>query len=377
MKLNKNKIIVSALALGIGASLVGSVGSTIAWYQYSTRANVSFLGQASGISGNLQMRFANDEAASNSWRTRITYEEIQTKLIAGGYLNDNKVTPMTFGAMDKDAALPENGYIQPVYGVADMSKWTKASKKHYAQFELELRYNERDGVEEGGADEKNVAKDVYLSKLLIQEDYTNNNANVNKEDLSEAVRVHVHTYHSDDEDGTKQDRLISKNGGTTVTNGKLNLGNGADYDKAYTGTDDGAEFGFGDGTQFGYVNYGAGEQVSYAAATAVNDNHKYLDASETEQTETTYPVLANSDGNKLTDLTYTAGTESVDKKIGSLVAGDSAYLRVRVTIWVEGWQKLSDHAATPNYKAIWNAVQYANSKFNVGIQFAVKDVLAE
>ena len=71
MKFSKNKIIVSALALAIGASLAGSVGSTIAWYQYSTRANVSFLGQASGISGNLQMRFKGED--DSKWRTKITY----------------------------------------------------------------------------------------------------------------------------------------------------------------------------------------------------------------------------------------------------------------------------------------------------------------
>ena len=386
MKFNKNKIVVSALALAIGTSLAGSIGSTIAWYQYSTRANVSFLGQASGISGNLQMRFANDDSAGNTWRTRITYTEIENKLIAGGYLNDKKVTPMTFGAMDKDDDIPMDsaatpaplGYVQPIFGVADMSKWAKASKKHYAQFELELRYNERDGVKEGNpeADEKNVAKDVYISKLLIQEDYTNEAAE--KEDLSEAVRVHIHAYKSDDEANTKQNRLISKNGGTTVTNGKLDLdGDGAD-DKAYSGTDDGAEFGFGQGTTEGFITYGNGAQVSYAAAEEVNNNHKYLDAAEEEQTETTYPVLVKSDGNALTDLKYTGASGEVDKKIGSVVEGEEAYLRVKVTIWVEGWQKLSDYATpTAHYKAIWNAAQYANSKFNVGIQFAVQDAFAE
>ncbi len=376
MKFSKNKIIVSALALAIGASLAGSVGSTIAWYQYSTRANVSFLGQASGISGNLQMRFKDE--GDDAWRTRITYTELETKLVAGGYLNDKKVTPMTFGAMSKDDDLPENGYIQPYYGVADMTKWAKASKKHYAQFELELRYNERDGIEEGtpAKDEKNVAKDVYLSKLLIQEDYTNEAAE--KEDLSDAVRVHIHAYKSDDEEHTKLNKLISKQGGTAVTCGKLDLDGDGANDKVYTGTDAGAEFGFGQGTTENEITYGSGLQTSYSANTAITENHSYLDAFEHPQTETTYPALVSSDGNKLTDLTYNNGTSNVDKKIGSVVEGDEAFLRVRVTIWVEGWQKLSDHATpTANYKAIWNAAQYADSKFDVGIQFAVQDAFAE
>ena len=386
MKFNKNKIVVSALALAIGTSLAGSIGSTIAWYQYSTRANVSFLGQASGISGNLQMRFANDDSAGNTWRTRITYTELEAKLIANGYLNDKKVTPMTFGAMDKDADIPMDGaatpaplgYVQPIFGVSDMSKWAKANKKHYAQFELELRYNERDGVKEGTpeADEKNVEKDVYLSKLLIQEDYTN--AAAEKEDLSEAVRVHVHAYKSDDEANTKVNKLISKNGGTTATSGKLDLDGENGVDKIYVGTDEGAEFGFGDGTTEETVIYGAGVQTAYAAHNAVVDNHKYLDANEAEQTETTYPALVTSDGNELKDLKYNNGTADVDKKIGKVEAGEDAYLRVRVTIWVEGWQKLSDHATpTAHYNAIWNATQYANSKFDIGIQFAVQDAFAE
>ena len=383
MKLNKNKIIVSALALAIGGSLAGSVGSTIAWYQYSTRANVSFLGQASGISGNLQMRFVGE--ANTAWRTRITYTEIENKLIAGGYLNEKKVTPMTFGAMDKDADIPMDGattpaplgYIQPAFGVANMSQWTKATKKHYAQFELELRYNERDGVlDTNDNDEANVQKDVYLSKLLIQEDYTNTSAD--KEDLSDAVRVHIHAYKSTDEANTKVNKLISKTGGTTATSGKLDLDGLDGNDKAYTGTDDGAEFGFGNGTSLEDVVYGSGVQTAYAANENVINNHKYLDANGDEQTETTYPALVTSNGNELKNLKYNDGTNDVDKRIGNTEAGEDAYLRVRVTIWVEGWQKLSDHATpTANYSSIWNAAQYANSKFNVGIQFAVQDAFAE
>ena len=369
MKLNKNKIIVSALALATGASLAGSVGGTIAWYQYSTRANVSFLGQSSGVSGNLQMRFS-DEGA-DAWRTRITYTELNTKLGLGGYAQN--VVPMTYGALDKDAALPEKAYVQPIAGVADMTKWNAASKKHYAQFELDLRYEERDGVKENSVDGKNVAKDVYLSQLLIQEDYSN--AAAEKKDLSDAVRVHIHAYKSDAEETVKADKLISKNGGTTATSGKLNLYNNANgaNDQAYTGN----EFGFGEGNSLQDVVYGGGVQTAYAANKAVNDAHNYLDANEQEQTETAYPALVGNDNNKLTDLKYTGPSGEVDKKIGSTVAGDQAYLRVKVTIWVEGWQKLSDYGSPAKYSAIWNEEKYINSKFNVGIQFAVQDAFAE
>ncbi len=371
MKLNKNKIIVSALALAIGGSLVGSVGSTIAWYQYSTRANVSFLGDASGISGNLQMRFSDED--NDAWRTKITYTELNAKLAAGHYAE--KIVPMTYGEMDKDADIKENAYIQPTYGIGDMAKWAKADKKHYAQFELDLRYVERDGEKQNGVDEKNVAKDLYLSKLLIQEDYKN--ADNEKKDLSDAVRVHIHTYKSDDEANTKQNRLISKQGGTTVTCGKLDLDGDTLPDKAYSGAADGAEFGFGENTAESFVIYGEGAQTSYATSAAINASHKYLDADEVEQTDTAYPALVNSENNKLTDLKYNDGNADVDKKIGSLVAGSEAFLRVRITIWVEGWQKLSDYGNPAKYSAIWDEVKYIGSQFDVGIQFAVQDAFAE
>ena len=371
MKLNKNTIIVSALALITGVSLAGSIGGTIAWYQYSTRANVSFLGQSSGISGNLQMRFSDE--GDNAWRTRITYTELQTKLTAGGYALSGKVMPMTYGALDKDAALPEKAYVQPIAGVANMTGWVEAKKEHYAQFELDLRYEERDGVKENNVDGKNIAKDVYLSKLLIQEDYTN--AAAEKKDLSDAVRIHIHAYKSDAEDTVKADRLISNQGGAIATEGKLNLSNNANNanDQAYSGN----EFGFGENNQLQDVVYGSGLQTSYAADKAVNDAHKYLDANEVEQTDTAYPALVGNDNNKLTDLKYTGPSGEVDKKIGSTVAGDQAYLRVKVTIWVEGWQKLSDYGSPAKYSAIWDETKYINSKFNVGIQFAVQDAFAE
>ena len=372
MKLNKNKIIVSALALAIGGSLVGSVSSTIAWYQYSTRANVSFLGTASGISGNLQMRFVGEN--DNAWRTKITYQEIAAELAANHYAE--KVVPMTYGALDKDENVKQKAYIQPVLGVSDTTKWVEASEKNYAQFELELRYNERDGVEDANnVDAENVAKDLYLSKLLIQQDYQN--AANEKKDLSDAVRVHIHTYKSDDEEHTAQNKLISKQGGTTATSGKLDLDGDTLDDTVYSGTDDGAEFGFGQGTAETAVVYGSGIQTAYSASAVVNAAHKYLDANEEEQTETTYPALVNSQNNKLTDLKYATGSGEVDKKIGSLVAGNEAYLRVRVTIWVEGWQKLSDYGEPAKYKAIWDEVKYVNSMFDVGIQFAVQDAFAE
>ena len=400
MKLNKNKIIVSALALAIGGSLAGSVGSTIAWYQYSTRANVSFIGESSGFSGNLQMRFAGEN--DNQWRTRITWQEMAAKLAANHYAE--KVVPMTFGGIGREADISNaSGYIQPLLGKPNMSDWIAASNKNFAQFELQLRYNERDGVKEGDEnnqkDEKNVEKKVYLSQLLIQEDA--NNAHNNKSDLSDAIRVHVASSYkelnmSDPEhpvlgDQQTKNKLISKLGGATLTQGTLDLDNDGQPDQAYP---DGDEFGFdylrndqdeiiyndqtGEPTRVGLhdVVYGDGAQISYAAKStytqqdADNEYLPYGKSAGQEVAAPIYPALAGSTGNKLDNLDYDddfdVDTPKVDKYIGSTIEAENEFLTVTVTIWVEGWQELDE-------SAIWDEVKYVDSSFNVGIQFAVED----
>ena len=441
MKLNKNKIIVSALALGIAGSLVGSVGSTIAWYQYSTRANVSYIGQASGFSSNLQMRFAGEN--DDAWRTRITWQEMNTKL--GNNMN---IVPMTFGALDKDGGLPEDGYVQPAPGVGNMAKWTKATNRNYAQFKLELR-----NVDRNGDAVQDSIEDVYISKLLIQEDASN--AANNKHDLSDAIRVHISTSHKEERiineqpqlvDVVLKNKLISNKGETIATHGSLDIDGDNRPDRAYPEND---EWGFSyTDDAYRIVTYGSGYQSSYvndkdftagtkweadeltAAATVaaaygktiddwkvepvvgVHWTQEELDAAqegdpaygktlddwkvepvvgvhwtqaEIDLAEATHgktvddfkvdpkhPAVVGSDGNKLTKLDYDDDddeqTPNLSKSIGKTTDGANGYLTVTVTIWVEGWQKF-DNGAT----AIWDAVKYIDSKFNIGIQFAVQD----
>lgn len=377
--LNKNKIIVSALALAIGASLAGSISGTIAWYQYSTRANVSFIGEASGFSGNLQMRFASESANDSAWRTRITWQQMNAELANDHYAE--KVVPMTYGALGKDEALPADGYIQPLAGVASMQKWTKATKKNYAQFTLQLREQER---ENGQAE--NVQKPVYLTKVLIQEDAKS--AADGKGDLSNAVRVHIKATDASD---TKY-RLISNLGKDIETKGKLDLDNDGEDDQAYL---DGDEFGFSY-TDNTYANRDALEDVVYgddgdASTREIQSSYNVNTAKGTDgmkwtqeeidaavdgdpafgkttddwKEEPNNQLVVYSENNILHDNNTKDGYPTINKEIGKTIAGDSNYLTVQVTIWVEGWQKLDG-------KAIWDA-DYIDSSFNVGIQFGVQD----
>ena len=385
--LSKNKIIVSALALCIGASLAGSVSGTIAWYQYSTRANVSFIGKAGGFSGNLQMRFAGEN--DSKWRTRITWQEMNDQLASQLESGQQmEIVPMTFGALDKDGNLPADGYVQPLVGESKMNKWVKAdSKKNYAQFTLQLRYNERDGINEGdpATDAKNVEENVYLSKVVIQQDAGDS---ADKGDLTDAIRVHISSSYG----GTTINKLLSSHGKPVATKGELDIDGDGKNDKIYPDND---EFGFKhedddlipviygddglDNTEDVQRSYKAGitddvpgvkyTQEEIDAATSPSDP-AYGKTTNDYKVEPIYSALVYSKNNHL----YQDSTEEYNpdntKLIGKTVAGDSGYLTVKVTIWVEGWQTFGNPES-----AIWDA-KYIGSSFNVGLQFAVQDKLA-
>ena len=255
---------------------------------------------------------------------------------------------MTFGALDKDAALPTKGYVQPLPGVGNMTKWTEATDRNYAQFQLELR-----NINRGGAAAANDDQDVFLTQLVLQKDLKNPEG---KEDISAALRVHIKAT-----DGTNTvNRLISKNGGDINTSGNLDIDGDGAIDEAYP---EGDEFGFGytgnSHNQLLPVLYGDQNEDN-----AVNEvQSAYIASSSSAATN---PALVYSENNKLFDDETKAAEPAATKAIGKTLADENNYLTVTVTIWVEGWQKFDD-------KAIWDATKYIDSQFNVGIQFAVQD----
>lgn len=368
MKLNK-KLIIPAFALLAGASLVGSVSGTIAWYQYSTRVNASYIGSSAGTIGNLQIRI--NDGTDRDWGTRVSTDDVLNYLSLNNF--GQEVEPVTSGNLGKNDSLkktawdagvdvahgdtlpdvasandgdlfllveedntdPENivitrtlkkfnaeanewqnesiplaaanpanpdafdadyqfinygtfklhgkeignakdFYRNPSYGYGAYKYWRKAdSNKHYVKIPLQLRFI--------GEDEDDLqAKEVYLSKLLIQKDTLLDEDAANHGDLSDAIRVHFSAYEDGDELHAKN-HLVSKNGGTTATHGNLKLGRGDDFDQAY---DDDDEWGFG-GSQIHYVEYGEGVQNSYGAVikeapneTYYDDDHNYYEKDE-------------------------------------------------------------------------------------------------
>lgn len=411
MKLDFKKIVVPTLAIAIGAAIAGSVSGTVAWYQYSTRVSTAYLGTSAGTAGNLKLRIK----GTNDWVNSLTKEDIATYL-SNNSLGQN-IIPITAGNMGADAAITlYDAAANPGVDPEDMkplffknpirsfeqrvdyssSSWLKADESMYVQIPMEVAFIEYDGVKKNEEDKEYLEKEVYLSDLLIQEDWQNNSDPENlKKDLSSAIRVHISSRQLDENDEViantdSFDRLISKDGGSILTEGYLDL-DGDNNDDTYINGDHGAQYGFGNSASIAAntkkVIYGEGLQVAYSADKDVKDgSYRLLDADQ-DTAEKVYPSVVKSVNNSMVldenDFEYTkvGASEKTSKSIGKTIGyskedanWEKEYLNVTLTIWLEGWQTLpAPTLANPDaVSSIWNAADYIGSMFDVGVQFAVQ-----
>ena len=390
MQINKTKFIVAALITCSTAALLGSVSSTIAWYQYSTRVSAVYLGASAGAKGNLRIRIK----GTDTWMNDLTHVDVAEYLSAQhiGQL----VTPITSGPMNADDAIKtdDNGdmvfYQNPDGGVPtervgyDNQTWKIADNSMYVSIPLELCFRNED-LE----NKPFLEKDVYISDLLIQGDWRNSvDPDYKKEDLSSSVRVHISSYQSNDQSqnhaDTSLNRLISKDGGTVLTEGYLDLDGDGELDEYLTGTS-GANYNFGDEDQIErhYTAYGEGTQTSYCNKSVIqNGSYETLQGDVVEEKiyPTTVESIENTNILKEESFEYIkeGEQEPTSKCIGKTVAFDDmtneAYLNVVMTIWVEGWEPLpSPTISNPDAKSpIWNPSDYIGSMFDIGITFAVQ-----
>ena len=390
MKINKAKFVVATLITCSTAALLGTVTNTIAWYQYSTRVSAVYLGASAGAKGNLRIRIK----GTDRWMNDLTHVDVANYLSAQH--KGQKVTPITSGPMNADDAIKTNDngekvfYQNPDGGVPamrvgyDNESWKIADDSMYVSIPLELCFQNED-LE----NKPYLEKDVYISDLLIQGDWRNSVDPENKkEDLSSSVRVHISSYQSNDQSqnhaGTSINRLISKDGGTILTEGYLDLDGDGDLDE-YVSGQSGANYNFGDEDQIvhHYTAYGEGSQNSYCNKSIIqNGSYKTLQGETVN--EKVYPTTVESIENtnilKEESFEYTKEGEQnpTSKCIGKTVAFDDvaneAFLNVIMTIWIEGWEPLPSPTNTdPDAKSpIWNPSDYIGSMFDVGITFAVQ-----
>ena len=319
-----NKIIIPAAMLAVGVALVGSVSSTLAWYQYSTKAQAAFIGTSIGKAENLEIK--NSQA---KWVSRLEAADVNALASATGQFPS--LLPVTPGKSvaktgnDEASAIPaktafKNGIETGVAGYRG-----EAESANIIQFDLKIRYKQVDSQ-----------TPVYLDKYLKLVDLTimDNDGNSGSiKDLYKTIRVHFaveggNNYLFANDNDSNEAEL------TTQTYGNLDTDNDGKYDKvlAY------------EWESSSYVTYGI-ENTSEVAYNAHALN------------------LANNPIN-----------------LGQLAA-DEEGTTIKVTIWLEGWQKLSgvpsgnlDNAGEGNHtSSMWDPAVYKNKKFNVGMRFQAFD----
>ena len=319
------KIVIPSFALLIGGALAASISSTVAWFQYATKAQVAYVGALSHCSKLLKISVDNGNTWGNDY-----YQNDMASHISGNHL-----LPITTGPQAKNESLVHynkdlgNGesktcpkfYSQPDFGRgANYSNWSIAAEDHYAQFTILVKVNDQDGNTS-----PTLMNDVYLTKVVIEDDSTNGTGS----DLSDAVRVHIAV--SDATNATKF-LLFAKSVEETVVGGTLDLNNDGKIDKDLDS--------WGEQDCMYGVN---GKQYSYT----VNDTDAITEDPN------------NPSANAIS--------------LGKTGAG---LMRITVTTWIEGWSKL-DHGFTDNASGatdttIWDPAEYVNKKFNVGIRLGVK-----
>ena len=209
-KFNLKKVLIPSFALLIGGSLAATLSSTLAWFQYATRAQVAYVGALTHSTKLLKISIDNGGHWGNDY-----YQDDMASHISGNHL-----VPITTGEQTKDAALT-NFYAQPEFGVGgDYTHWLPADNTSYARFTILAKVADVDGTNSPAA----LVNDVYITELLIQDDATNGTTN----DLSNAVRVHIAVTDATD---TTRNFLFAKNVTSTAVGGYLDLNDDGHYDK--------------------------------------------------------------------------------------------------------------------------------------------------
>lgn len=319
MKTNTTKkVIVATMAIAMGASIVGSISGTAAWYQYSTRATAEYSGAAGACTEDLLISNAVDGTFANA-------------INLGG--TDSVLRPVSSGALALDKA-PTSLYKNPMYQVTEPSKWGLATTSDYYQFDVYAKVKNVDG---GTTETYFANKNIYLTDVTFAAEEV-----TGKQDLSEALRVVVL-----DGAGNEFATYSKSDYSTTGLNvyGPLDLGGpvGNDTNKKYSwesGTFDELVYGV-EGSNTAPVAY---SYSGHDKATA-NTSHKVADDSDP----------AHIKGAALA----TTGTNGAAVKVCT------------VRIYLEGWEPLGAENAK---SSLWDLGKTIGAKFNVGLRFSTTPV---
>ena len=315
MKINNKKIIVSTLALAMGAALAGSISGSVAWYQYSTRAAAQIAGTTAGTEGRLQIAEHKDNHQETDWDQKVDSDAASFRPISAKIANN----ALTF-------------YDHPVYQVAQLP----TASDGFVDLEYDFRFqkNTEQTANWQDVDDRNI----YLSHFAIVSTSTGDNA----KDVSSAVRVAF----LGEQDAVSF--VLSKNaaGETTTTKGYLDLNDNDNDDTTYWDCQDDPAKLTGENPAATKVEYTNGDtEEGYATG-------KHGDYVLSQQ------VIAEN----IYSLDTAAATASTTGGAVPAVAQTGGSLKIR--IWVEGWALL-------NNSADWTR-DYINQNFDIQMQFVCK-----
>ena len=317
MKTRKIKLAAIMLSSARGLAFIGSIGGTIAWYQYSTLATAAVSGSSAKCTENLQVAVGTGEGLT--FKSSLTTNDIANYLKTTRAEADKETVtvlkPVTAGNQERNAEL--NGLkSNPVYQHGPYTDWEDAVNTDYVTFPLTFRVLDIDG--NSGNTLLNRDSKLGLSDITIEGKDVAGNEAEGKTDISSAIRGHFSS-----KDGTADvNRLVSKDGVETVTHGPLDLN--------------------GDGTDDTMAKY------------EWDNNSTAIDYGSANSKETSYSAaeMSTKDG-----INYT-------NYIGVIPANQT--LTVNVTIFREGWQVLEGSTT-----AIWDATKVIGANYRVGRSFEI------
>ena len=368
MKLSNKKIIVSTLALAMGAALAGSVSGSVAWYQYSTRASAVVNGVSAGTTGDLAISIDGGAYARKAITASQSYVPISASGTAGSAL--------TY-------------YAHPTYQNEELPELTSPNPValspavHYKDYVLTFRFLEKD---DGAANAVGnigtpvTEQDVFLTYFAIEGKF------------APAVRVELFA-----DGGTKYLLSADDAGETTVTKGALDLNNDTRNDTDYwdcldtvkvaaeAGSVLAADAVLVDGVDYytretngdgeGYLNDGTYKYTFYKTGDGVltadaagkyfplntigvdgGDEIEYVNKASTGEE---YDTQAWNTG----DGIIASDTSDAYDIVGEVMAvTNPASSSLTIRVWLEGWAEIDG-------ESMWSA-DLLNQPFNINMQFA-------
>ena len=222
---NAKKVVVSVLALAMGAGIAGSISGSIAWYQYSTRVSAVISGASAGTVRELQV----SKTADGQYSQHVSFDNQTFKPTSVSVGNNNALT----------------FYRHPVYKTANLGVLNDTAG-YVADYTFYFKC-----VDNDSGTETQKAKDVYLTSIAI----VDKSVSPDTLNIAPAIRVAVNG------------ELLSINGGTTTTHGNLNLNGNKDNQSQDIMDRDGYDTNDVEGELVDYIN---GTSQSYTTTKVAN-----------------------------------------------------------------------------------------------------------